>query len=106
MCPEPKAKKSPSGALTAGLFDPSQNISIFKPLSIAGLRSLNVIQIRRTVPLTPSECASTNSALAFKETAGDPLRPPLACAPRPDSPFGFSGLAHLVKTPSGTWYKF
>ena len=36
------SKKSPKGALKAGFVAPSQNISIFRPLSMAGLRSLIV----------------------------------------------------------------
>ena len=94
--PSPTPKKSPTGALTAGLAAPSQNISSFRPRSICGLRSGIVIQMRRTVPEAFFASASTTLAPALMGMVGEPLRPPPACAARPFSPDGFSGLAHRV----------
>ena len=66
-----------------------------------GLRSQNVIQMRRTVPLVPAASASVKLSPALMATVGAPFRPPFACAARPFSPFGFSPLAQRVSTPSG-----
>src|SRR5215212_6624485 len=99
--PRPCPKKSPTGALTAGVFAPSQYMSIRRPRSIRGLRSGKVIQMRRTVPLVFDASASTRLWPALIATVGAPLRPPLARAAAPFAPVGFSPLAHRDSTPWG-----
>ena len=57
MQPSVAQKKSPSGAETAGVLAPSQNISNFKDLNNSGVRSLTVIHILFIIPL-PSTLSS------------------------------------------------
>src|SRR4051812_19281398 len=99
--PSPTPKKSPTGALTAGVAAPSQYMSIRRLLSIFGLRSQNVIHMRRPVPLVPFASASTRLSPAGTLIVGEPFRPAATVPARPRSPAGFSGLAHRVWTPSG-----
>jgi hypothetical protein len=79
--PSPIPKKSPSGALTAGVVAPSQYMSSRRPRSIFGLRSPKVIQMRRTVPLVARASASTALAPARIAIVGAPFLPPPVRAP-------------------------
>ena len=104
ILPRPWQKKSPKGALTAGLHWPSQYISNLIPLSVSGVRLFIVTHIRLTTPLQPQTSISVCSHPGSNMKLGDPFLPQFSWPPAPRAPVQFSGLAHLVSIPSGNTY--
>ena len=86
------------------LDNPLQDVPAIAVLRspLVGLSLDELAQIRLTVPLEPCTSVKVACSPASRWVAGLPLRPPLACAPFPASPLGFSGLAQRVSTPEGT----
>ena len=96
--PSPIPKKSPIGALTAGVAARSQYISRRTSRRCSALRGMvPLIQMRWTMP-APRMSARSTLAPGGTTMNAAPLAPLLTVPPAPRAPVGFSGLIHRVCT--------